>query len=152
MGTHIKHKGDKLVPPHRNPRTFVNTVSSCNDGIGLNNSSGNFLTGNTSTSTDGVGIILQVSSNNQLSGIITGNNVGSPGLFLVSSSNNNTLNDNTSTGNDIGSYVLGSSRNVFTDNTALNNSQTDMIDETVGDDTFGTLNTWTNTTSGERCV
>jgi len=102
---------------------IVNVTASNNDeGICLDSSSNNTLTGNNASSNSGNGISIGSSSNNTL----TGNNVSSNrcGIYLYcsrpSSSSNNTLTSNTAPNNYYGIWLSSSSNNTLTSNTASN--------------------------------
>ncbi len=100
-----------------------NVTSSNNDeGICLDSSSNNVLTGNNASSNSGNGICIGSSSNNTL----IENNASSNrcGIYLYCSrpspSSNNTLASNTAPNNYYGIWLSSSSNNTLTGNTASN--------------------------------
>jgi len=104
---------------YTNNSRIVNVSASNNaEGICLDSSSSNTLTGNNTISNSGNGIYLCGSSNNTL----TGNNASSNrcGIYLLYSINN-TLRGNTASGNRDGIYLLYSSNNTLIGNTESGN-------------------------------
>jgi len=95
----------------------------CNDGITLDTSDNNTITGNTCQSNRTHGIYLFASNNNT----IMGNNCQSTdmgaGLYLDTDSNNNTIMGNNCQNNgDVGIGLGGCSNNTITGNTCQGNS------------------------------
>jgi parallel beta-helix repeat protein len=111
------------------------TITNSYDGIDLESSSGNTLSGNNVTANSYTGIILVYSSDNVLSGNnATANGYGVPlpvggdGIFLYYSSGN-VLSDNNATANrTYGIYLVYSSGNVLSGNNAANNIWGDGIE------------------------
>jgi parallel beta-helix repeat protein len=97
-----------------------NNVANSSEGIYLYSSSGNVLSGNTIITNGWDGICLNSSSYNVLSGNnLTAN--GFDGIYLYSSSDNNTLSGNNVTANSYYGITLAySSRNVLSDNNVAN--------------------------------
>ena len=98
-----------------------NNASNNEEGIYLRNSSNSVLTNNIANSNDEAGIILEDSSSNNTlaNNTVTGNKEG----ILLEDSSSNTLTNNTANSNrDFGFIIEDCTGNVFTNNSALNNS------------------------------
>jgi len=119
---HTNNLGIYLSSSSNNNTLMSNTCNSNSyDGIKLESSSNNTLTGNIVISNGGCGVYLNNSCNtNVLSGNTANSNSGYG--ILLSSSNNNMLTENTTDSNIIGIYLVSSSANTLTGNTAHSNS------------------------------
>ena len=91
-----------------------------NIGIFLDSSSNNAITGNTCNNNNSVAISLNSSSDNTITGNICNNN--SVSAISLNAGSNNTVTSNTCNENSVGIYLRASSNNTVTGNTCNDNS------------------------------
>src|SRR3989344_256321 len=95
-------------------------------GIYLESSSNNTLTGSVVSNNFSCGICLHTSNNNTLTDNTASNNVPNAGGIQLVFSSNNTLTGNTASSNNIGILLSDSSNNTLTSNIAQENNRSDI--------------------------
>jgi len=114
------NEGIRLQSSSNNNVTGNNASDNFEGILLLSSSNNNNVTGNTANSNDQDGIQLDSSSNNT----IKGNNASynQAGIYMWSSSNNNTITGNNASSNDLGIYLYRANNSSITVNKASYNS------------------------------
>ena len=126
-----------------------NTCNNNRNGIYLTNSDNNTITGNTcNNNTYDSGIYLTNSDNNTITGNTCNNNTYDSGIYLNNSNDNNTVTGNTCNNNSNGIRLYTSNNNTVTGNTCNNNDRNGIHLLNSNDNNTVTGNTCNNNRNG----